>query len=63
YINIELNSKSQTDIEIYDLTGRIVLSESFFASKWKVHFNETPGLYLVRLKIDNKAYTRKIQLK
>ena len=26
YINIELNSKSQTDVEIYDLTGRIVLS-------------------------------------
>jgi hypothetical protein len=63
YINIEMNSKSQTDIEIYDYTGRIVLNESFFDSMWKVYLNETPGLYIVRLTIDNRAYTRKIQLK
>ena len=62
-INIEMNSKSQTDIEIYDYTGRIVLNESFFDSMWKVYLNETPGLYIVRLTIDNRVYTRKIQLK
>jgi hypothetical protein len=63
YINIEMNSKSQTDIEIYDYTGRIVLNESFFDSMWKVYLNETHGLYIVRLTIDNRVYTRKIQLK
>ena len=60
-INIEMGSKSQTDLEIYDMTGRIVLRESFFESMWKVNLNETPGLYLMRLTIDNRLFTRKIQ--
>ena len=63
YINIEMDSKSQKDIEIFDLTGRIVLSESLSESKWEVYLNEVPGIYLVRLTIDNSVYTRKIQLK
>ena len=62
-INIEMDSKSQTDLEIYDMAGRIVLSESFFESMWKVYLKETPGLYLMRLTIDNRIYIRKIQLK
>ncbi len=63
YINIEMDSKSQKDIEVFDLTGRIVLSESLSESKWEFYLNETPGIYLVRLTIDNRVYTRKIQLK
>jgi hypothetical protein len=63
YINIEMNSKSLTEIEIYDITGRVVLSDTFFEKMLNLHLKETPGIYTVRIKRDNKTYTRKIQLK
>jgi hypothetical protein len=63
YINIELNSKSQTDVEIYDLTGRLVLKESFFDTMHSIYLKEAPGIYMVRLTINNQVYARKIQLK
>ena len=62
-ITIEINSTSQSAIEIYDLTGRLVLKESFFDTMHSIYLKEAPGIYMVRLTINNQVYARKIQLK
>ena len=62
-ITIEINSTSQSAIEIYDLTGRLVLKESFFDTMHSIYLKEAPGIYMVRLTNNNQVYARKIQLK
>jgi len=62
-INIKINSPSPTDIEIYDVTGRVILSDTFFGNIWNTQLNEGPGIYLMRLRTDKKVFTSKITLK
>lgn len=60
---IETYSTPQSDIEIYDLTGRLVLKESFFDTMHNIYLKEAPGFYIVCLTINNRIYARKLQLK
>jgi hypothetical protein len=59
---IATNFTSKATIEIYDLTGRLVLKESFFGTNHNIYLKEAPAIYLMLIKKDNKIYTRKIQL-
>lgn len=61
-INVKINSASPTDIEIYDMMGRAILSDTFFGNVWNTQLNEGPGIYLMRLRTDKKVYTSKITL-
>lgn len=61
-INVKINSASPTDIEIYDMMGRAILSDTFFGNIWNTQLNEKSGIYLMRLRIDKKVYTSKITL-
>lgn len=61
-INVKINSASPTDIEIYDTSGRVILSDTFFGNIWNTQLNEKSGIYLMRLRTNNKVYTRKITL-
>ena len=60
---IETKSTSQSTIEIYDLTGKLVSKERFSGSMHKIYLKKAPGIYLLLLKTDSKIYTRKILLK
>ena len=62
-INIKINSPSPTDIEIYDVTGRVILSDTFFGNIWNTQLNEGSGIYLMRIRTDKKVFTSKITLK
>ena len=61
-INVKINSTSPTDIEIYDMMGRAILSDTFFGNIWNTQLNEKSGIYLMRLRTDKKVYTSKITL-
>lgn len=61
-INVKINSASPTDIEIYDMMGRAILSDTFFGNIWNTQLNEKSGIYLMRLRTDKKVYTSKITL-
>ena len=62
-INVKINSSSPTDIEFYDITGRAILSDTFSGNIWNTQIIGTSGIYLIRLRTDNKIHTRKIQIK
>jgi len=61
-INVKINSASPTDIEIYDMMGRAILSDTFFGNVWNTQLNEGPGIYLIRLRTDKKVYASTITL-
>ena len=61
-INVKINSASPTDIEIYDMMGRAILSDTFFGNIWNTQLNDGSGIYLMRLRTDKKVYTSKITL-
>lgn len=62
-ISVKINSASPTDIVIYDMTGRVILSDTFFGNIWDTQLNEKSGIYLMRLRTDKKVFTSKITLK
>ena len=62
-ISVKINSASPTDIVIYDMTGRVILSDTFFGNIWNTQLNEKSGIYLMRLRTDKKVFTSKITLK
>ena len=62
-ISVKINSASSTDIEIYDMTGRVILSENFFGNIWDTQLKEGSGIYLIQLRTDKKVFTSKIILK
>ncbi|MDC1203949.1 T9SS type A sorting domain-containing protein [Salibacteraceae bacterium] len=62
-ISVKINSASPTDIVIYDITGRVILSDTFFGNLWNTQLKQGPGKYIMQLVTDNKVYTRKITLK
>ena len=61
-INIETNLTSKTDVEIYDMTGRLILKERFFKRSHVIHLEKAHGIYVVHLKTDGKLYSGMIQL-
>jgi hypothetical protein len=61
-INVKINSASPTDIEIYDIMGRAILSDTFFGNIWNTQLNDGSGIYLMRLRTDKQVYTSKITL-
>ena len=61
-ISVKINSASPTDIVIYDMTGRVILSDTFIGNIWNTQLNEKSGIYLMRLKTDKKVFTSKITL-
>lgn len=61
-IRVKINSASPTDIVIYDITGRVILSDTFYGNIWNTQLKQGPGKYILQLSTDNKVYTRKITL-
>lgn len=61
-ISVKINSASPTDIVIYDMTGRVILSDTFIGNIWNTQLNEKSGIYIMRLRTDKKVFTRKITL-
>ncbi len=61
FLNIEPYDNSYSTIEITDMTGRVLLMESFTESKQIDFSNWNTGIYHVRLKQDGKVSSYKIQ--
>ena len=49
------------DVEIYDMTGLLILKEQFNSSEneLSVPFNFSHGVYIVKLSSDNQSYVKK----
>ncbi|MCK4662192.1 MAG: T9SS type A sorting domain-containing protein [Bacteroidales bacterium] len=57
YINISLSHNNQTNkFEIYDITGKLILSEKLISTLTKIHITGlSKGLYFYRIKNNNKT--------
>ncbi|MCK4662191.1 MAG: T9SS type A sorting domain-containing protein [Bacteroidales bacterium] len=57
YINISLSHNNQTNkFEIYDITGKLILSEKLISTLTKIHITAlSKGLYFYRIKNNNKT--------
>ena len=51
-----------SQVEIIDLSGKIVLSQSLKSTNKSIPYNLPKGIYVVRLFNKEKAITRKISL-
>ncbi len=61
-LNIKMNESGLLkDVEIYDMTGLLILKEQFNSSEneLSVPFNFSHGVYIVKLSSDNQSYVKK----
>jgi hypothetical protein len=62
FITIEKNSSAILDMEVYNLSGSLVFQDSFAEKSHQIRLQEAPGIYLMRLRIDNNIYMRKVTI-
>ena len=49
-------------LEVYDMSGKVVLSQIVSSTNEQISYNLSKGIYVVRLFNNNKAISRKINL-
>ena len=65
-VHIDLQEQANLNVCIYDLTGKKIMEKNYFNTSFvdsKFDFStEKSGIYLCRIKSNNKTYTKKISV-
>ena len=60
-LNIKLNNQNKADVNLYDISGRIVLKQKLNAKQSTINIkNLNSGIYLLRINTENKSVTKRI---
>lgn len=58
--SVDVPQGSQVEVEVFDLTGRLLLRDSFYEAPPVIDLQETPGIYVVRLTVDGNTHSQKL---
>ncbi|RRO20286.1 T9SS type A sorting domain-containing protein [Flavobacteriaceae bacterium 14752] len=62
FVTIDSNISGETNIELYDLTGKIVMNKTLTTERLEVS-NLRSGVYLVKISVSNRSITKKLIIK
>jgi hypothetical protein len=61
-INVLLNGSKTGTITVFDMTGRMVYSQSIMSPRTIIDFNTASGIYVVKVETADQAISRKISI-